>query len=50
MHGRTTIKISYVFRKNLRDEKNSKYSAYVEDKYQNVAVININANLLAGYK
>jgi len=41
---------SYIFRKNLRDEKKSKSSAYVEDKYQNVTVINITANLLAGYK
>jgi len=37
-------------KKNFRDEKNSKTSAYVEDKYQNVTVININATLLAGYK
>jgi len=41
------IRVIY-FEKKIKRQKISKSSAYVEDKYQNVTVIKINANLLAG--
>ena len=45
------IRVKYFEKKKTsKTKKKSKSSAYVEDKYQNVTMININATLLAGYK